>query len=883
MKKILLLFCLLYVAGTVVAQETDEEADSVRQSFMQQLYLFPQEKIYLQTDKFNYLSGEQIRFRAHLVNAVDNKPVYISRYVYVEIINPADDVVKRVKIRPDSIGTYSGYLNLADDLPEGMYTLRAYTRYMRNGSEEYFFRKTIHVLDPLSLQLKTVPSFTVEKNNIGVSFRFIDAQNGDTITPEIVSCKLKDKPAKTLNPTGKTHFEWNFNFPEKQKNRSMLLSLVYKGRKYNRYYTIPYDTDDFNVSFFPEGGYIIPNASCLVAFKALNPSGLGEDISGSLYNSKGEEIMAFTSLHLGMGFFNFFPVPNESYYAVCRNTQGAAKRFDFPEVTPGAMAVSARFAGEKLTVALKSDGQIQEGLSLLIHQRGQVFYHSPWNPATETYMFPSWFFPSGIINILLLNARHEVLSERLIYSANETDFSRIKPSLSKPSYQTRDHIVLKMRVENMDSTFLPGSIAVSVTDKETVARDTTVDIVSTLLLSSELKGYIESPASYLKGNKTDKYALDALMMTQGWKRYDIPAVLQGKIQTPDAFKPEVAQEISGKADGLFRSLKEGHISMLATLDSLVTTETTQTDDQGRFTFNAEFPEGTALTLQSLNKKGNKNNLIEVNKETFPTSVHASLPQKYAVVNMGNENQKGYLEKANEEYVQKYGIRTIDLDEITVVGRKSEKYTESAYYSPLSATGVRTSEDIEKMAVSSFRSLLYTQSGIIVRNDKITTTTSQTPVLFIIDNVTYEDFFDRLDDIDVTSIDNLFVVKDNSFLPGYFPNTNGAIVITTKMGYTPKPQKSLNIEQIIPLGYQQAAEFYSPVYKTPEQKNASAPDLRTTIYWKSDVWFSETGEATIDFYSADASTTYMVTGEGVSGNGKLIRFSVEIPVEKVNYP
>ncbi|HBX20200.1 MAG TPA: hypothetical protein DEF88_07115, partial [Porphyromonadaceae bacterium] len=80
-----------------------------------------------------------------------------------------------------------------------------------------------------------------------------------------------------------------------------------------------------------------------------------------------------------------------------------------------------------------------------------------------------------------------------------------------------------------------------------------------------------------RGNKMNKYALDALMMTQGWRRYDIPAVLRGDIQTPDAFAPEVSQQISGKADGLFRSLKEGHISLLASLDSLVTTEMTQTD------------------------------------------------------------------------------------------------------------------------------------------------------------------------------------------------------------------------------------------------------------------------------------------------------------------
>ncbi|HBK31367.1 MAG TPA: hypothetical protein DDZ78_07070 [Porphyromonadaceae bacterium] len=885
MKKVLLFFCLclFFTGAAAIAQESTEEADSVSVRFMQQLYVFPQEKIYLQTDKSDYLSGEQIRFRAHLVNAADHKPVYISRYVYVEIINPADDVVKRVKIRPDSTGSYHGYLNLADDLPEGAYTLRAYTKYMRNQGEDYFFRKTVRILNPFSLQLGTVPSFVVGKNNVQASFRFVDVQKGDTVTPEIVSWKLKGKPVKTVTPTGKTNFQWKFQLPEKEKNRSMLISLVYKNRKYNRYYTLPYAADDFEVAFFPEGGYMVPAKTCQVAFKSLNTSGLGEDISGNLYNSKGEEIVAFESLHLGMGFFNFVPAANETYYAVCKNTQGVDKRFALPAVQPGAKALSARFVGAKLIVALQSEAKVQEPFSLLIHQRGQVLYHAPWNPATEVYTFPATFFPSGVISILLLDARKQIISERMVFTLNETDFPAIHTSLSKPSYTTRDHILLKLNAENADSVFSAGSIAVSVTDNHTVALDTTIDIVSTLLLSSDLKGYIESPASYFRGNKMNKYALDALMMTQGWRRYDIPAVLRGDIQTPDAFAPEVSQQISGKADGLFRSLKEGHISLLASLDSLVTTEMTQTDDKGRFTFNVEFPEGTAFTIQSLSKKGNKNNLIEVERESFPESAYAGVPERLDFANGPTDNEKAYLEKANEAYIQKYGIRTIDLEEITVTGHKPGKYEESVYYSALSATGLRTAEDIEKMAVSSLKSLLYTQPGIVVRSDKITTSTSQTPVAFIIDNITYEDFFDRLDDIDVSSIDNLFVVKDNSFLPGYFPNTNGAIVITTKMGYEPKPRKSLNIEQIIPLGYQQAAEFYSPVYETPEQKNASAPDLRTTIYWKPNVRFSEDGEATVDFYSADSATTYTVTGEGVSGSGKMIRFSSEIQVKGKDEP
>ena len=88
---------------------------------------YPQEKIYLQTDKAAYLSGERIWFRAHMVDALTHQPAIRSRYIYVEMISPLDNLVKRVKIRHDSTGVYAGYIDLDEDLPQGGYTLRAYT------------------------------------------------------------------------------------------------------------------------------------------------------------------------------------------------------------------------------------------------------------------------------------------------------------------------------------------------------------------------------------------------------------------------------------------------------------------------------------------------------------------------------------------------------------------------------------------------------------------------------------------------------------------------------------------------------------------------------------------------------------------------------------
>lgn len=883
MKKNIFLYFFLLHKSIVFAQTAAVDSDSVVVRMHRQLVTFPQEKIYVQTDKAGYLSGERIWFRAHMVDALTHQPVFISRYIYVELIGPLDELVQRVKIRPDSTGAYSGHIDLEDDLTQGAYTLRAYTQYMRNRSEDFFFRRSIQVLDPFSLQLEPLVTFDVEKNDVHLSLQFIDRQLNDTIVPEVVTSKIGYNAVKTLKPGKDGVYHLDIRLSEKDKNRTLLLGLIYKGRKYNRYYTIPRDPAEYDVQFFPEGGYIIPGMITQVAFKALNTDGLGTQITGTLYDSADREILTFRSLHLGMGLFHFIPSGNESYHVICRNEAGISRRFALPESQPDAHIITARNAGGQLRITQSRGKEApQDTVSLLIHHKGLVLFHERWNPKKEIYSFENKDLPTGILNIILLNTRQEVLSERLLFNLNGNEFARLEADTPKPAYKRREHVTIMLKLTGPDLMPSTGNIAMSVTNKEAVVIDSTINIISTLLLSSELKGTIESPVSYFQDGQVNRYALDALMLTQGWRRYDIPAVLQGRIAKPDDFAPELAQKVTGKAESIFGALKEGQISLMARLDTLVSTQTTQADDRGRFVFDVEYPEGTAILVQSRSKKGGSFNVISLDQETFPALQGAALPARGETVNRHNTDHDPYLQIANEDYTQKNGIRTILLDEFTVTAQSLEKYKESSFYSPISATGVQTAADIEKMHVSSLRSLLQRQPGIVIRGDVVTTTRSEMPVLFVIDNMKFEDFSGRIDDIEVSSIESLFVLKDNTSMPGYFPGTSGAVVITTKIGgYKDSSHRPPSIDDIIPLGYQQAAHFYAPAYEKPEQAESSVPDLRTTLFWKPDVQFSAQGEAVIDFYSADMPGVYQIIGEGVTHDGKMIRLVKEIAVKDSN--
>lgn len=159
LKSCAFLFALLcLIAQPVAAQDTTSIAFVSRKaitSLASQLKSFPQEKIYLHTDKPYYAAGERIWFRAHLVHSVMHTPYNLSRYVYVELVDGKKEVVYRKKLYPMS-GMYCGQMDLSTDLPEGWYTLRSYTSFMQNVGEAYFFSRPVYIGNNLKEQKKAV-------------------------------------------------------------------------------------------------------------------------------------------------------------------------------------------------------------------------------------------------------------------------------------------------------------------------------------------------------------------------------------------------------------------------------------------------------------------------------------------------------------------------------------------------------------------------------------------------------------------------------------------------------------------------------------------------------------------------------------------------------
>jgi len=257
MKTKSILTLLALIAFTAIAHAQESEDNPIKKLFIDQLSVFPQEKIYVQTDKGGYYPGEIVWMRVHLVDAIFMKQANASRYVYVELINPAKHLVQRVKLRPDSTGCFYGQILLDEDIGEGDYLLRAYTRYMRNVGEDYFFTKQLYISNPVSEKVSVDINYKAEGDGVNAELLFFAKGNKEKLMPEQCVVYLGGNAkgdAKTVTFKEKTGSCF-FTEKEISKDRVFLLQAVVENKMYKRYYKISDIEKTFDVSFFPEGGY----------------------------------------------------------------------------------------------------------------------------------------------------------------------------------------------------------------------------------------------------------------------------------------------------------------------------------------------------------------------------------------------------------------------------------------------------------------------------------------------------------------------------------------------------------------------------------------------------------------------------------------------------
>ena len=825
----------------------------------------PQEKIYVQTDKPYYSAGEEIWFKGFLVNATSLEPTTLSQFMYVELIDKRDSVYSRVKIKRTSFG-FNGHILLHPEIPSGYYTLRAYTYWMQNIPADFFFTKSILIGNDIDDRvLSKITYCTPSNGTVPVTISFTDATKypirGKKF--EIIQ-SWNNFSKKKMTLTTNTDGLINLNLSVDQNDHSVKsIQVSQKDSKYKNFFILPEFSSDFDVQFFPESGIFLNNYLQSIAFKAIGRDGLSVEVTGKIFNDKNEEITEFTTMHKGMGKFPIQTQLNNSYYALVKTKNGIEKRFELPKTDTKAIAIHLVYTRGKILYEIINQSGVQnKSLYLLVHSRGKAFVIQPVNKLqgqiTESLL------PPGIASFSVIDSLGNTYCERLSFVRNNS-FPVISMVCDKINYGKREPVNLSLNIQSKTGFQIKGNYSISITDNNIVKPDSTSDnIMSNLLLTSDIKGYIEEPAAYFADNEAiTREKTDILMMTQGWHRFKTADIVKGVFKQPTYYLEE-GQALSGKVLNFFRKpSKKSEIIMFSGYKSTV--RTSKTDSTGHYLIDGiEFPDSTTFILKAKKPKSITDVEIIPDQDEFPKpGVSIPIPLK-----TNNAFQDEYFKQSKEKYSNEGGILSINLSEITVKAVKKPE-VQNEYYSGMAENEI-TSEQLEKFPSMSILNILYTIPGIRIIGNKISIRGSMNSPMILVDNVEMQDIED-ITYLTSDDVENIQIFKGAGASIFGMRGGNGVIAIALKKGVSIKATTPISLAYVVPLGYQKPVQFYVPKYEVDSVLKSKQPDLRTTIYWNPEIVPDSTGTIHVHFFTADQEGRYSVVMEGITDAGEICRY------------
>lgn len=486
MKRALFLFSIfLFVCSSINAQ-TDSILFRFRQ-FMQNIHsfnhLYPQEKVWLHCDNTAYFQGDTIWFAAYVTSAETLRPAAdLSKVLYVELINEIGEVisVQRLSIKDgrchgqialnkelekrfvDDKNEYKSYrINPKTGNPfipysSGFYEVRAYTRSMLNWGKEVCFSRVFPVFD-------------------------LPEREGDYSQPTMKNRELR-----------------------KERTRPILR----KGKQ-------------INADFYPEGGNLIEGRPCRLAFKITDSQGKPVNAKVELWKNKKLLTEALT-IHDGMGSIQFIP-EIKADFQIQVQTDKRTRKFDLPPIqSQGAtLHVEVNQNDSVQAVVSLTDSLCNKPFGLSIICRGKLLYFQVYDNCPKYLVrlldIPKSSLSIGVNQMTLFDADGRIYAERLFFVEDSISIKKnsVQYQWDKKEYAPFDPITLTLQAHG-------GIASVAIRDSAyDVGTNYYDNLQSYLLLTSELKGYIHHPEYYFeKNDSVHRAALDLLMMTQGWRRYE---------------------------------------------------------------------------------------------------------------------------------------------------------------------------------------------------------------------------------------------------------------------------------------------------------------------------------------------------------------------------
>lgn len=448
----------------------------------------PQEKVYLHFDNTAYFMGEKMWFKAYVLRSDNHHATDVSRVLYVELLDRSGNVVETQKLPIGAMGQADGVFDLRNVLAGGFYEVRAYTRYMLNWDSSWLFSRVFPIFET-------------------------PGKEGDYSRPSLGKTAWQVRKSEKVPTKEKTGI--SFAKPE-----------------------------DGNIAFFPEGGHLVENLSCRVAFEIRDRQGLPVNGTGEL--SCGEECLCSVSTSQnGRGVFSLVAQPGKIYSLNLKDKRGRLYRQELPVAEKEGCSMRVTQSGKSWCVTLNTTTSFaQDSLGIVLTAHGALKHVDVVAGSRSIYLsLPDSAIADGVNRVSVVNGAGQVLADRLFFQYPRT----LKDSISVTVKETS---LLPSSPINLSFHAPPSTIfSLSVRDADTEKNISSLDCENWLLLAGELHGYVSHPEYYFESDDAEhREAADLLMLVQGWRRYDLSQMM-GKKNFKIVHPVEKGLSISGRLKG----------------------------------------------------------------------------------------------------------------------------------------------------------------------------------------------------------------------------------------------------------------------------------------------------------------------------------------------
>jgi hypothetical protein len=857
----------------------------------------PIEKVYLHFDKPYYAVGDTIWFKAYLT--IDyHHPSPLSKIIYVDILGPRDSLIQSLKLQVKNSVAWGNFPISQYSYKKGNYRVVAYTNWMNNAGPAYFFNKTITLGDAVNSTVSTqisLKSTLVNKlSKISAGIYYKDDEGNPLIAKKVSWTVVKDDEPiiKGKGETDKNgYIDINFiNSKNVGLDSATIVTIIDNGSRKQVSSSFPLKsiTKPNDIQFFPEGGELLIGVRTKIAFKALKPDGLGIEVKGTVTDNSNNVVAEFSSSHLGMGAFLLAPEDGKTYTVRVTFADGSTAVPDLPKIQTGGinLGIENNDPGV-LKLRLQADAPFFQAYKdktffILAKSGGIIFYAAKMVLQSAVYNanIPKSKFPTGIVQVTLFSSDGDPLSERIAF-IQHNDQLNLSIGSDHPSYTTRQKVKLNILAKNNDQPD-EANFSIAVLDDSKVPYDENAEttILTYLLLTSDIKGYIEKPNYYF--NHPDEKAmadLDILMQTQGYRRFSYDGILNNKYPAINYYA-EPGISITGTlraSNGIPFNRGNVHLS----IHDKNYSENTVTDADGRFKFsNLVFPDSAQVVISARDNVRSNDLVLTIDGEhSQAIPVNYSMPDE--ILNIDSA-LSSYLKNSKVQF-----NNTHVLKEVVIKDTKIEKTVNHRDFSSLSSLSYDADYTIKgdmlRDCASPLDCIKSLAAGMVFENENFYVLRdynqgNRSPAAIFIKGSPVDIYaLSSLNPNDIESVEIFY--KDELGLIKSVYNTNGVMVVNMKKA---PPTQKISLQELkdlipkrnevtfSPKGYAPIRTFYLPRYSGPKESQTTQTDTRSTIYWNPNVITDKTGTATLEYFNADGRGTYRAIIEGIDKDGNIGR-------------